>query len=172
MIITLADYKSYAGLVNPKGDDKLSFIVDFVNSYIVNYCGCNFEFNSVIGERNSSYNGLEIILDNVPIIEVIDLIIDGNPIDPRNYVVDKASGVIEAVTSFPTTRFGVEVDYEHGHETVPLDLKLCALEFVTHLHKREFTKSRNLGNGEAAQYGDPELIPPHIRIGLSIHKVL
>lgn len=173
MIITLDDYKSYAGIANPKSDEKLQFIVDFVNDYITNYC--NTSFSSVIrtGVKVTSINGFDVVLPDAPVISIEEIRVAGVVLASDSYSKeDLSSGIVESYSTFPTTRFGIEIDYTHGHVTVPRDLILSALEFVTHLHKREFTKSRNLGNGESADYGDPELIPSQIRLGLNVHKVL
>jgi hypothetical protein len=174
MIITLVDYKAYAGVANPKSDEKLQFIVDFVNEFIVRYCNTTFQATTVTGARVGSYNGTEIILPNAPLISVerLQLVSSDDPLDPTTYTIDTAEGTIESFTSFTSNRFAYEVDYTHGYPEAPSDLLLAGLEFVTHLSKREFTKSRNLGNGESADYGDPELIPAQIRLGLNMYKVL
>ncbi len=172
MVITLEDYKSYAGIANPKSDEKLQFIVDFVNEYIINYCNTAFTTTVVTGERVTSHDGYEILLKNAPVQSVEEIRIYDAAVDDTTYIVDTDLGGVESIDGFSTGRLVYEVDYTHGHASVPTDLVLSALEFVTHLHKREFNKSRNLGNGESADYGDPELMPAQVRIGLNMHKVL
>lgn len=174
MITTLEDYKAYASISNPKGDEKLQFIVDYVNGFILNYCNTTFEPTIVTGARVSSFNGTEILLPKAPVISVGRLQLSGydDEIDPTTFILDNMEGSIESLTSFTTTRFAYEVDYTHGYSSVPADLLFSAMEFVTYLHKREFTKSRSIGNGESADYGDPELIPTQVRLGLNQYRVL
>lgn len=171
VIITLEDYRSYASINNPKSDEKLQYIVDFVNSYITNYCNTSFEPVSVTSKL-TSMDGIEVLLPHAPVVSIEELRVGSTVIDSAAYVLYNAEGYLEMLGSITTARLGIEVDYTHGFSTVPADLILSALEFVTHLHKREFTKSRNLGNGESADYGDPELMPTQVRIGLNMYRVL
>lgn len=171
VIITLEDYKSYAGINNPKTDEKLQFIVDFVNKYIKNYCNSDFDVTSVTGVRVTSNDGYELLLPNAPLISVEEVRVGTTVVDEETYTLDKEEGSVITYDGITTVRLGTEVDYTYGYAAVPADLALAALEFVTHLHKREFTKSRNLGNGESADYGDPELLPPQVRIGLNMYRV-
>lgn len=177
-IIVLSDYKTYAGISSPNKDDKLQSIVDFVNAYIVNFCNTSFAPVVVTGTKVTSVDGLSILLPEAPVssIEEIrnlryDVTSDFYVVDPTTYVLNSAEGEVETLESFPTQRLGIEVDFTYGHATVPKDLILSALEFVTYLDKREFTKSRNLGNGESADYGDPLAIPPYIRLAMNMYKV-
>ncbi len=112
------------------------------------------------------------MLGNAPLASVEEVRYLGTALAPDSYILDKGEGTIIMLNSIVTTRFAFEVDYTHGFATVPQDLALSALEFVTHLHKREFTKSRNLGNGEQADYGDPELMPTQVRLGLNMYRLL
>jgi len=171
MVITLTQYKSYAGILNPKTDDKLQFIVDFVNDFIINYCNTSFTPVEVRGARATS-SGFDVVLPHAPILSVKDVRVSGKSLDCEQFILDKVPGVIEFINPVSAARLGIEIDYTHGHDSIPADLLLSALEFVTHLHKREFNKARSLGGGESSDYGDPELLPPQVRIGLNIHKVL
>lgn len=170
-IIVLEDYKLYAGIKNPDKDDKLQYIVDFANTYITNFCGTSFKPVTVLGKKVTCFNGEDFVVPNAPVISVEAIKVLGVDTDLSNLVIDYEEGVVEALTSFPTSRFAIEIDYTYGHSSVPQDLMLSALEFVTHISKREFTKSKNIG-GENVDYGDPALIPPHIRLALNIYKVL
>lgn len=170
-IILLEDYKSYACIKNPDKDEKLQYLIDFANTYITNFCNTSFAPTIVTGKKITCVNGEDFVIPNAPVISVEELRYLGEILDPTTYVVEPEEGIVEAIVSFPTTRFALEIDYTHGHSEVPQDLVLSALEFVTHLSKREFTKSKNIG-GENVDYGDPALIPPHIRLALSMHKVL
>lgn len=169
VIVTLDDYKSYAGIANPKTDEKLQYLIDFVNAYALNYCNTSFEPVSTTS-KVTSMDGYEIILPQVPVTGVSELRVNGLVIDPSLYILDPGEGSIEMIGSVTTGRFAIEVDYTYGYDEVPYDLALSALEFVTYLHKREFTKSRNLGNGESSDYGDSQLMPTQVRVGFNMYR--
>lgn len=171
-IITLGAYKTYMGISSPNQDSKLQYIIDFVNQYIVNYCNTTFTPTVVLVHKTSCLNKEEILLPHAPIISVEAIRYNEVALDVAGYLLHKGEGRIESYTSFSTKRFALEVDYTHGHSSVPADLMLSAFEFVTYLNKREFIKSRNLGNGQSADYGDTELIPSYIKLAMNIYKVL
>lgn len=171
-IILLEDYKSYAGLNSPNKDEALQYLVDYVNTFIVNYCNTNFEPNVVVGAKVTSDNGYDFLVPNVPVISVEEVRYKGEVVDAENYLVDKEMGLVESLTTFGTDRFGFEIDYTHGHATTPPDLIVSAMEWITYLSKREFNNARSIGNGETADYGDTELLPTHIRVAMNLYKVL
>jgi hypothetical protein len=171
-IITLADYKSFAGINSPTNDTQHQFLVDFSNEYIENFCNTKFEPIVVLEHKTTSNNGLEIILPNAPVLSVEELRFATEIVDPLLYILHPGEGIIEAIISFPSDRFAFEVDFTWGHTVPPADVIYSALEYVTYLDKREFNMSRNLGNGESATYTSSAIIPAHIRNALSVHRVL
>jgi len=172
MIITLEDYKTYTGSKNPAHDEKLQFIVDFVNTFITNYCNSTFGLKQSLNVPLTSNDGLEVLLPNFPVVSVEELRINGVVADPSTYFVDQEEGTIVALGSLPTSRFALSVDYSYWYPEVPYDLMLSALEFVTHLHKREFTGSRSLGNGETADYESSEILPSQVRMALNLYRLV
>ena len=68
-IITLDEYKVYAGITNPASDDKLQMLVDYANDLITEYCATSFESISEIDKRQFITNP-EVVLPNAPIISV------------------------------------------------------------------------------------------------------
>lgn len=177
-IITLDEYKTYAGISNPAGDDKLQMLVDYANSLISEYCATSFESRSEVDKRQS-ITGTEVVLDHAPVLSVDEVrIMQGrnvlSVIDPLDIYLEPEQGIftITSGITFPSTALNISVDYTHGYSEVPHTVKVSAYELVTHLSKREFNKSRNLGNGETAAYSDPTILPPHIRTGLDLYRVL
>lgn len=171
-IITLAEFKSYAEISNPKHDTKLQALVDFVNSYIENFCNVEFSETIVLQKKLTSTNGIDLLIPYYPLVSVQELRYNGDVVDPSIYEVNTDLGSIDSLTYFGTKRFAFEVDFTYGYSAVPADLKLAAMELVAHYQKREFTKSRNLGNGESATYEDSQTIPSHIRMVLNMYRVL
>ena len=171
-IITLEGYKTYSGINSPNQDTKLQYIINFANQYILNYCNTTFTPAAVLGHKLTCFNAEDFLLPHSPIISVEEIRYNAVALDATGYVLHKEEGRIESFTKFSTNRFALEVDYTHGHSIVPADLMLSAFEFVTYLSKREFTKSRSMGNGDSADYGDMELIPSYIKLAMNMYRVL
>lgn len=169
-IIVLEDYKSFAAIKNPNNDEKLQWYVDYVNALILNYCNTNFAPTVVVGKKVTAHDSFSVLVPNAPVISVQEVRVNGTA--TTDYELDSEMGLIEFLSAVTNTRFAIEVDYTYGHSGVPADLQLSALEFVRYLDKQEYNKSRNLGNGESAAYGDPEQIPPYIRLAMNQYKVL
>jgi|TARA_B110000908_G_scaffold169268_1_gene226044 hypothetical protein len=171
-IITLADYKTYSDINSPNQDNKLQYIIDFVNQYILNYCNTTFTPTVVTGYKASCFNGEDFVLPHAPVISIESITYNAEIMADTKYTLHKEEGRVESFTSFSKNRFALEVNYTHGHASVPADLKLSALEFVTYLSKREFTKSRSSSNGESSDYGDMQAIPAYIKLAMNMYKVL
>lgn len=177
-IITLDDYKTYAEINNPKSDDKLQMMVDYANDLVTKYCATEFSPVSIADERISSMS-TEIVLPNAPVISVDEVrIMAGKSVVatllPEDIYLEPAQGIFTIISgiSIPSSALNVSVDYTYGYSTAPNAVKISTLELVTHLSKREFNKSRNLGNGETATYSETSIIPSHIRVGLDLYRVL
>lgn len=177
-IITLDEYKTYSGINNPSGDDKLDMLVAYVNDLITKYCATAFEPISEVDKRISILSS-EVVLPHAPIISLDEVrVMQGRSVlstldlldiylEPEQGIFTITSGII-----IPSTALNISVDYTHGYSEPPHTVKVSAYELVTHLSKREFNKSRNLGNGETASYSDPTVLPPHIRTGLDLYRVI
>lgn len=178
-VITLDDYKTYAGIANPKEDDKLQVLVDYSNSFVESYCNTKFELTSVTEERNTCFNN-EIYLQEIPVSSVDEVRVMNKKslvgtLASEDYHVELNQGIItvlETSVQIPESGFNVSVDYTYGYSDAPKPVILAALELVTYFSKREFNKSRNTGNGETAQFADPNVIPTHIRAALDLYRRL
>lgn len=177
-IITLDEYKTYAAINNPNGDDKLEMLVGYVNDLIVKFCATSFEPITEVDKR-LTITGPEVVLPHAPIISLDEVrIMQGRNVlstldlldlylEPEQGIFTITSGII-----IPSNYLNISVDYTYGYSEPPQTVKISAYELVTHLSKREFNKSRNLGNGETATYSDPTVLPPHIRTGLDLYRVI
>lgn len=178
-VITLDDYKTYAGITNPKEDDKLQVLVDYANSFVESYCNTKFELTTVTEERNTCFNN-EIYLEEIPVLSVDEIRVMNKKtlvgvLDGEDYHLENNQGIVtilETSLQIPDGNFNVSVDYTYGYPDVPKPVALAALELVTYFSKREFNKSRNTGNGETAQFADPNVIPTHIRAALDLYRRL
>lgn len=155
-LITLQDYKDYAGISNPKNDTKLEVIVNYVNAYVPTYCGRDFSATSgnVVTNKVLSNFGNTILSPEIPIISIQELRINGTAVDTADYIFDNDTGLIEVIgttVQLPVQPYKVQLDYTHGYSEVPADIELACLELVTWMYKREFNKTRRSG-GEQADY--------------------
>ena len=169
-IILLEDYKSYAGIKSPNKDVELQYVVDFVNQYIPNFCNTSFSPRVVTGKKITCINGEDFVVPHAPLISVEEIRELEVATDPSGYIVSLEEGSIEAVKRFHIGKFAIEIDYTHGYTSTPPDIVLAGLEFATYLSMREFSKAKSM-SGESIDFGKQELIPPHIRLALSMYKV-
>lgn len=166
MSITLADYKSYSDINTPNQDEKLTPLVGYVNDFVEKYCGTKFAPQIVTGERVLISEG-GFILPNAPLISIESIKVDGIEIT-FEYWPRLEEGTVEV--DYDGSVYA-RVDYTWGHQTMPDGIKIPCYELINHFHKREFNKSRSLG-GETITYLDPSVIPPHIRAGLDLYRVI
>lgn len=177
-VITLAEYKIYAGINNPSGDLKLQPLVDYVNDLVTQFCNTSFS-PSVVYDERQSISSTEVILRNAPLVSVEEVrVLQGktvlSTIPQEDIYLEAGAGIIQILSGIvlPSTPLNISIDYTYGYSEPPASVKLSAMELITHLSKREFNKSRNLGNGETATYSDPSILPSHIRTGLELYRVL
>lgn len=178
-VITLDDYKTYAGIASPKEDDKLQVLVDYANSFVESYCNTKFARTTITEERNTCFNG-EIYLEEIPVTAVDEIRIMNKKsligvLSAEDYHLEPTQGIVtvlETSLQIPDIGFNVSVDYTYGYSSAPKPVILAAMELVTYFSKREFNKSRNTGNGETAQFADPNVIPTHIRAALDLYRRL
>lgn len=174
-ILTLAEYKTFAGINSPNKDDELSTFIDMVNDFIPLYCNLNFSSTAVTGYRTTLISG-EIILPNtfVTSIEEISIKASGVVVDPSDIILEADQGIAILTGVYlnsDSVDYGILVNYTHGRVTVPYDLKLAAMELVSYYNKREFAEARSMGN-ETSDYASPKQIPIQVLAIFNLHKVL
>lgn len=168
MVITLAEYKTYADFKTTNSDDKLQVTVDYVNDFIEKFCATKFSGQKVLDERHVIVDGF-IVLKNAPVIDVFDLKVNGVSVDTSKFFIEYGEGLIET----PDLQGRAAVSYIYGYSSAPAGLKIPAFELVTYFNKREFNKSQTIGaTGESVAFTDPKTIPAHIRAGLELYRVL
>lgn len=168
MVITLAEYKTYADFKTTNSDEKLQMTVDYVNEFIEQFCNTKFREEEVLEERQVIVDGY-VVLKNAPVLEVFEVKINGQ-LYTGEYYVEPIEGIIE----FPGMLVGRPViSYTYGYERAPAGLKVSAFELVTYFNKREFNKTQTIGStGESVSFADTRIIPSHIRAGLELYRVL
>jgi len=174
-IITLEEYKTYAGILNPNQDSTLTPIVAFVNDLIPKVCGIS------IGEVTKTDYPVTLIWDSIlfkehPVNNITSLSIKttGQVIDPTTYELNTEEGcldILEEPITLPRTKNSLVCTYTYGFITAPDALVQAAHELVQYYAKREFNKSRNQA-GEGATYATAKGIPPHVMAGLNLYRVI
>ena len=175
-ILTLADFKTYAGINSPNDDTKHQLFVDSANKYVESYC--NRKFADTNETDRITYEGEDvIILPHVPInsFTSITTVSTGATIPSSAYIVDAKKGYIHILEPnlFSKTKFDTMLVYSHGMITPPEDLKLATYEIATYYLKREFNSNKRAANESMDTPAMPvsQLIPPHIRTILENYRV-
>lgn len=166
-MLQLQDYKNYAGINSPNQDDTLQVAVDYANKFIESFCGISLSRKTVTHKDIAGGSG-SIVLPDYPVYSVNEVKAGGLVIDSEHYYL--RDGVL--YLDRPHMHWVMlTIEYTHGYETIPSDLKMAAIELVTYMVKREFNKSQSLG-GENVTFLDPQSLPPHIRTPLELYRVI
>jgi hypothetical protein len=167
MVITLPEYKDYAGFKTTNSDPSLQITVDYVNDFIERFCNTKFSLQQVLNERHHVVDGL-VVLKHAPVISVVEVLDTVKNTPVSGWYLENEEGII---TDIAANR--VSVSYEFGYAAAPAGLKIPAFELVTYFNKREFNKSQTIGaTGESMTFTDTKTIPAHIRAGLELYRVL
>lgn len=170
--ITLLEYKDYKDIKSPNNDLKLEPILEFVNSFIPKYCGVPFSPEIITGARVESCDGLTILLPHSNIVSVEELRISDVAI--TTFALDSETGLLDNTsdTYWTTLRNRIQVDYTHGFEEIPADLKVAAFELVSYFNKGNFATTKTSSTGESLTNPAPTLIPKQIKLMLDMYKCL
>lgn len=178
-IITLDGFKDYQGIKSSTQDDQLQVIVEYATSLVEGYCNTSFSPVAVSDKRVTVLpSDYEVIIPNVPIISLdeVKTFADGavvDTIDLAQCYLDPELGILTLPheVSLPNRRNNLVLSYTYGYSTPPPAVVLACYELVTHIHKREFLKSKAV-DGQNANFQDPKVLPTHIRTALDLFKVL
>lgn len=191
-LITVADYKSYAGITSTKFDTQISNIVTAISAIIKTYCNRTFvDYASTDKtEYFSIANDATIFVEEIPIISVTSLKVRLNPrvayttlVENTDFVVEEGQIVhIDPTTGgalkFPHGPLAVELKYKAGFTTVPGDLKIAAMDMVTFYMKKEATQevmmmSKSPSNiSRSANDKQVSNFPPHISRILNYYRTI
>lgn len=187
-LITLEEYKNFKEITSTKNDSKLSFLISAVSSLIKTYCGHNIIDNwdePFVEDITTPFEQDRIYLTGYPVREIISVEEFG---PSANYYVQGLDSTIHYVV--PATAYNistgtgglvrlgrnwtrsVRVTYTTGYEETPTDLKLAAIELVSHFYNEEWKPSRTtMGSTMAGPAPETTGIPKYIRAILDLYKV-
>lgn len=183
-LVTLAEYKAYAGISSTNQDTEIKAIIPKVSALIKSICRRTFVDYSCDVKTETFPIGLEkVYLSEFPIIMVtgVEYSTDYGAtytafVEFTDYVLEPEEGSITFINYSSYTRMlnGIKVTYTGGYETadVPQDLKLAVMDGVTYYLKQSFSvkSQRDAGsNTVQIEYITKNTLPAHIQRVLDIY---
>lgn len=173
MIITLEELKAYLGKNSPTGDAELNPIVDYVNSFIIKFCGLKATNTpTLITRRVTSATGRGIVLPSINVTSVESVKSNGKLVAEEDYYLDEESGIVVFYAEVTTKLFGISIEYIERAFEPSADLKFAALELGKYFHKSEYKNAVSNGQGDSVSFEISKTIPNKIRHILTLNRVL
>lgn len=175
-LVTLAEYKAYAGITSTNSDTIINAIIPKVSQFVKTICRRTF-VDYVNDSKEEIFKGgwSKLYLKEYPIISVgsVEVSTDYGStytelVEFTDYVLDLEDGAITSIyyEEFPQYVNGYKVTYTGGYETLPEDLKLAVLDLVTYYIKNDASvhSSKAPGtNSVQIEYITTANLPAHIR---------
>ena len=198
-LITLQQYKDFAGLTGVTMDARINVIVDSVSELVKNYCGTSLidDYSSAKTEYFDIKDNVttRVMLDEGPIRTVtsvqerdsqadsyVTLITENSDNSGKyEYIVDSMTDSIirtdeNVDKSFTKGRKAVKVVYTAGYSACPEDLKLAIFDLVKYYLKDERKERMSIGgttieNPVSTSLKNNAGFPDHIKRVLDMYKV-
>ena len=198
-LITLQQYKDFAGLTGVTMDARINVIVDSVSQLVKNYCGTSFidDYSSAKTEYFDIHDNVttRVMLDEGPINAVtsvqerdsqadsyVTLITENSDSSGKyEYIVDTMTDSIirtneDVDKAFPKGRKAVKVVYTAGYSATPEDLKLAIFDLVKYYLKDERKERMTIAgttveNPVSTSIRNNVGFPDHIKRVLDMYKV-
>ena len=198
-LVTLQEYKDFAGITGVNQDAKINVIIPAISQAVKTYCGTSFvDFYS--SDKTEFFditdNGTTAVMtDESPLVSVsqvqeresqadsyVTLITENSDNSGKyEYIVDTELDTIRRTTestdkAFPRGRKAVKVVYRAGYSSAPEDLKLACFDLIKYYLKDE-RKDRlsiagaQIQNPVSTSLKDNIDFPDHIKRILDFHKV-
>jgi len=198
-LITLAQYKDFAGITGVAEDAKINVIIPAISQAVKTYCGTSFI--DYYSSAKTEYYDIKdkytnaIILDESPVVSVTSVSERGSQSDSYTtlitgnsdgsgkyeYVVDEGLDTIFRTTAtgdthFPQGRKAVKVVYTSGYSATPEDLKLACFDLVKYYLKDERKTSLAISGAQIQNPVSTSLrenigFPDHIKRILDFYKI-
>ena len=198
-LITLQQYKDFAGLTGVTMDARINVIVDSISQLVKNYCGTSIidDYSSAKTEYFDIKDNLttRVMLDEGPINAVssvqeresqadsyVTLITENSDSSGKyEYIVDSMTDSIirtneDTDKAFPKGRKAVKVVYTAGYSACPEDLKLAIFDLVRYYLKDERKERMQIAgamveNPVSTSIRNNTGFPDHIKRVLDMYKV-
>ena len=198
-LITLQQYKDFAGLQGVQTDARINVIIDSISQLVKNYCGTSFiDFYST--DKTEFFDILDnhttrIMLGESPLVSVsqvqeredqsssyVTLITENSDSsDKYEYMIDTVTDSIVRTNSttdipFPRGRKAVKVVYRAGYSSTPEDLKLACFDLVKYYLKDERKDRMTIAgatveNAVSTSIRNNAGFPDHIKRVLDMYKI-
>lgn len=175
-LVTLAEYKAYAGITSTTSDAQLNTIITGTSNLVKQICRRSFvdyvnDTKTEVFKGGPALNVAETPLLAVStfeystdygntyteLVEFTDFAVDQEtnqiiPIRTMNYYPDYYAGTSTTMRYNPEPEFprrvnGYRVTYTAGYEVLPYDLRLAVLDLVTYYFKQEWAVKSSKATG-------------------------
>lgn len=182
-LVTLQEYKNYAGLTSTTQDTAIKAIIPKVSELVKSICRRTFVDN-VDEAKIEIFKGGELLsLSEYPVISVdsVEYSADygANYIlltEFTDWVLDQSAANVMPTTSLGVFPYGInayKVTYYAGYETLPVDLKLAVLDLISYYLKNDSAVHNSgspRGNTVQVQYIMSTALPSNIQRILDLYK--
>ena len=198
-LVTLQQYKDFAGLKGVGEDAKINVILPAISQAVKTYCGTSFiDFYST--DKTEFFDILDtsttaVLVDESPLVSVtqvqerenqsssyVTLITENsNGSGKYEYIVDTALDMVRRTTAtgdkaFPKGRKAVKVVYRSGYASTPSDLKLACFDLIKYYLKDERKSGLTIAGATVRNEVSTSLrenigFPDHIKRILDFYKV-
>jgi len=198
-LVTLQQYKDFAGLSGVKTDARINVIIPQVTQVVKNYCGSSIidyystnktEYFTITDKITS-----RIMLDESPIVSVVSvseredqaesyvtLITENSDSSGKyEYIIDDMTDSIVRTSStgtkyFPMGHKAVKVIYKAGYSATPDDLKLAVFDLIKYYLKDERKARMQIAGAMVENQVSSSIrgntgFPDHIKRILDFYKV-
>jgi hypothetical protein len=152
-LVTLAEYKTYAGISSTNQDAEIAQLIPAVSELVKTLCGRTF-VDYVNDSKQEVFKGgySKLYLDEYPLLSVSSVEFSSDYgstytelVEFTDYAIDKSDNSIIAIgrdsrgrpLEFAEYTNGYRVTYYAGYETLPTDLKIAILDLITYYLKHE-----------------------------------
>ena len=198
-LVTLQQYKDFAGLTSIKNDARINVVIDQVSQLVKTYCGStiiDYASTNKVEYKNIKDSIVDtIILDESPLIQVVSvqertsqadayvtLITENSDSSGKyEYVVNDDSDSITRTSgsgnkSWPKGPKSVKVVYKAGYVSTPDDLKLAVFDLIKYYLKDERKERMTIAGATVENAVSSSLtgnigFPDHIKRILDMYKI-
>lgn len=197
-LVTLQQYKDFAGLQSLKNDARINIVIDQVSQLVKSYCGTTI-IDYASTNKTEYFNigqGVDrVILEESPLLQVVSveertsqadayvtLITENSDSSGKyEYIADMESDSIVRTTStgtkpFPKGMKAVKVVYKAGYTSTPDDLKLAVFDLIKYYMKDERKERQTIAGSSIENPLSSSLVgnigfPDHIKRILDMYKI-
>lgn len=183
-LVTLQEYKDYAGITSTTQDTQISSLIPKISEMVKVYVGRRLVdwFDT---PKEEFFNGGYplLMLEESPVVNIfdIDYSIDygqtyNSLVEFVDYVFNKSTGTIDVlgIDKFPKQTNAFRVTYSAGYASIPEDLKLAVLDLISYYMKSDMSvkSTRSAGsNTTQVEYVMNTTLPSHIRRVLDMYRL-